>query len=309
VGDMMAYIQYAMHVVISFLFVSMMFIMIPRAAVSGERIMQVLECENTVIDPENPCAVDAFPVQKGYVEFRNVSFRYPGAEEDTLHDISFTARPGEVTAFIGATGSGKTTLVNLILRFYDVTEGAVLVNGVDVRQLRQQELREQIGYVPQKAVLFTGTIADNIRLGAENADASQVEAAAAIAQAADFIAEKEDGYAEAIAQGGTNVSGGQRQRLSIARALATKAPIYIFDDSFSALDFKTDAALRRALKENAADSTMLIVAQRVGTIKQAQQIVVLDEGRVAGIGTHQQLMQTCDTYRQIARSQLREEEL
>lgn len=309
VGDMMAYIQYAMHVVISFLFVSMMFIMIPRAAVSGDRIAQVLECDNSIVDPKNPCAIDAFPAQRGCVEFRNVSFRYPGADEDTLHDISFTAHPGEVTAFIGATGSGKTTLVNLIPRFYDVTEGQVLVNGVDVRQLRQNELRGQIGYVPQKAVLFTGTIADNIRLGAENADMAQVQAAAVTAQAAAFIGEKEGGYAEPIAQGGTNVSGGQRQRLSIARALATGAPIYIFDDSFSALDFKTDAALRRALRENAADSTMLIVAQRVGTIKHAQQIVVLDEGCVVGIGTHAELMQTCDVYQQIARSQLREEEL
>ena len=309
VGDMMAYTQYAMQVIMSFLFVSMMFVFLPRAAVSGERIAQVLYRENSIKDPDAPADISALPAEKGVVRFDNVSFRYPGAEKDTLLDISFKALPGQTTAIIGSTGSGKTTLASLIMRFYDVTGGSVKVNGVDVRDMRQHDLRGQIGFVPQKSVLFSGTIADNIRFGAPDASQEQVEAAAETAQAAGFIHEKEDGFGEHISQGGTNVSGGQRQRLSIARALAVDANILIFDDSFSALDFKTDAALRRALKASAADATIIVVAQRVGTIMGANQIIVLDEGKIAGLGTHAHLMESCEVYREIARSQLREEEL
>ena len=309
VGDMMAYMQYAMHVVISFMFVSMMFIMLPRAAVSAERIAEVLNTESTIHDPARPETPSGDAFKRGLIRFNDVSFRYPGAEQDALSGISFTAKPGEMTAVIGTTGSGKTTLMNLILRFYDVTGGAVEVAGVDVRQLRQHDLRGLMGYVPQKSVLFSGTIAENLRFGAPDLDEAGLLAAAETAQATEFIMDKESGFEEHMSQGGTNVSGGQRQRLSIARALAMKPPILLFDDSFSALDFKTDAALRRALHEQAGDATLFVVAQRVGTIMHAQQIIVLDEGRIVGLGTHRELLETCPTYQEIARSQLREEEL
>ena len=307
VGDMMAFIQYAMQVIMSFLFISLMFILVPRASVSADRICQVLDTENSVADPESPAPMNQ-PV-KGVVEFRDVSFRYGGADADVLEHISFTARPGETTAFIGSTGSGKSTLINLIPRFYDATEGQVLIDGVDVRQLRQQDLRAAIGYVPQKGLLFSGTIASNLRTGDENADDETLRAAAAVAQATEFVDKLPGGMDAPVSQGGTNVSGGQRQRLSIARALVKKAPIYIFDDTFSALDFKTDAALRTALRPWTQDATVLIVAQRVSTIMHAQQIIVLDEGRVVGKGTHEQLLRTCPEYREIAQSQLSKEEL
>lgn len=307
VGDMMAFIQYAMQVIMSFLFISLMFILVPRASVSTDRICQVLDTENSVADPESPVPMNQ-PV-KGVVEFRDVSFRYGGADADVLEHISFTARPGETTAFIGSTGSGKSTLINLIPRFYDATEGQVLIDGVDVRQLRQQDLRAAIGYVPQKGLLFSGTIASNLRTGDENADDETLRAAAAVAQATEFVDKLPGGMDAPVSQGGTNVSGGQRQRLSIARALVKKAPIYIFDDTFSALDFKTDAALRTALRPWTQDATVLIVAQRVSTIMHAQQIIVLDEGRVVGKGTHEQLLRTCPEYREIAQSQLSKEEL
>ena len=307
VGDMMAFIQYAMQVIMSFLFISLMFILVPRASVSADRICQVLDTENSVADPESPVPMNQ-PV-KGVVEFKDVSFRYGGADADVLEHISFTARPGETTAFIGSTGSGKSTLINLIPRFYDATEGQVLIDGVDVRQLRQQDLRAAIGYVPQKGLLFSGTIASNLRTGDENADDETLRAAAAVAQATEFVDKLPGGMDAPVSQGGTNVSGGQRQRLSIARALVKKAPIYIFDDTFSALDFKTDAALRTALRPWTQDATVLIVAQRVSTIMHAQQIIVLDEGRVVGKGTHEQLIRTCPEYREIAQSQLSKEEL
>ena len=306
VGDMMAFIQYAMHVIMSFLFISMMFIMVPRASVSAERIYEVLSTENRVNDPKQPQHIKN---TKGVVRFDNVSFRYDGADAEVLSHISFTARPGETTAFIGSTGSGKSTLVNLIPRFYDVSEGSVSIDGVDVRNLTLHELRDLIGYVPQKGMLFSGDISSNLRYGDKNATDETVHEAADVAQASEFISRLEDGYDTAISQGGTNVSGGQRQRLSIARALVKKAPIYIFDDTFSALDFKTDARLRKALGQYTTDATVLIVAQRVSTIMHAEQIVVLDEGHVVGIGTHEELLRTCDTYREIAESQLSKEEL
>ncbi len=309
VGDMMAYMQYAMQIVMSFLMVSMMFIMVPRAAVSADRIAEVLTTTPQICDPENPKSPKNGPKPRGTVEFKDVTFRFPGAEEDTLEHISFTAHPGETTAFIGSTGSGKSTLVNLVPRFYDVTSGQVLVNGIDVREMTQHDLRAEIGYVPQKGILFSGTIDSNLKYGSPDASEDQVKRSAAIAQAADFISEKPEQYEAPISQGGTNVSGGQKQRLSIARALVKNAPIYIFDDSFSALDFKTDAKLRKALHENIADATILLVAQRVGTIRHAEQIIVLDEGKIVGKGTHDQLMQNCEVYRQIAYSQLSKEEL
>lgn len=307
VGDMMAFMQYAMQVVMSFLMISVMFITVPRAAVAVARVSEVLDAEPSVRDPEKPRTLGPRP--RGEVEFRHVSFRYHGAEDDVLHDVSFTARPGQTTAFIGSTGSGKSTLVSLIPRFYDVTGGAVLIDGVDIRELTQHELRSVIGYVPQKGVLFSGTIASNLRYGRPEADDRELAEAASTAQAEEFISVLPDGFAHPIAQGGANVSGGQKQRLSIARALAKNAPIQIFDDSFSALDFKTDAALRRALKERTADATVLIVAQRVSTILTADQILVLEEGRVVGRGTHRELLKTCETYREIASSQLTKEEL
>jgi ATP-binding cassette subfamily B protein len=307
VGDMMAFMQYAMQIVFSFLMVSIMFIILPRASVSADRIADVLDTEPTIRDPQAPRPFNS--ALKGAVEFQDVCFRYPGAEEDVLHDISFTARPGQTTAFIGATGAGKSTLVNLIPRFYDVTGGAICVDGVDIREVTQHDLREKIGYVPQKSTLFSGTIESNLRYANENASEDTLSEAARIAQASEFIDARPEHMATEISQGGMNVSGGQKQRLSIARALVKQAPIYIFDDSFSALDFKTDAALRRALKEQTASSVLLIVTQRVSTIKNAEQIIVLDEGRIVGKGTHDQLMENCETYREIALSQLSKEEL
>lgn len=307
VGDMMAFIQYAMHVIMSFLFISMMFIMVPRASVSAERINDILTTENKVADPKQPKHLGK-EVQ-GLVEFKDVSFHYDGADADVLENISFTAKPGETTAFIGSTGSGKSTLINLIPRFYDVTKGSITIDGVDVRDIPQQELRDKIGYVPQKGLLFSGTIESNLRYGDENASRETLEKSAEVAQATEFINELEKGFNTEISQGGTNVSGGQRQRLSIARALVKKAPIYIFDDTFSALDFKTDAKLRKALKTYTKNASVFIVAQRVSTIMQAEQIVVLDEGRIVGIGKHEELLKNCKTYREIAESQLSKEEL
>lgn len=307
VGDMMAFMQYAMHVIMSFLFISMMFIMVPRASVSAERINEVLATESSVKDPENPQQLT--DKKRVTVAFRDVSFCYTGADEKVLEHISFTAEPGKTTAFIGSTGSGKSTLVNLVPRFYDATEGSITLNGVDVRDMTQHELHELIGYVPQKGLLFSGDVNSNLRYGDENASQETVQTAAEVAQADAFIRELDDGYDTAISQGGTNVSGGQRQRLSIARALVKKAPIYIFDDTFSALDFKTDAKLRAALSQYTTDATVLIVAQRVSTIMQADLIIVLDEGKIAGMGTHKQLLQNCEIYREIASSQLSKEEL
>lgn len=301
IGSMLAFIQYAMQIIISFLFIAMMFIFLPRAAVSMGRVGEILKKEISITDKENTQEIKE---KRGIVEFKNVSFRYADAEDAVLSDISFTARPGETTAFIGSTGSGKTTLVNLIPRFFDVTEGSITIDGVDIRDMKQHELREMIGYVPQKGMLFSGDIKSNIAYGAEDKSFENIKRAAEVAQAEDFIMEKEEGFDAPVAQGGTNVSGGQKQRLSIARALAKKAPIYIFDDSFSALDFKTDAALRKELKKSAGESTLLIVAQRISTIADADQIIVLNEGRIAGKGTHKELMQTCGVYREIASSQL-----
>ncbi len=306
VGDMLAFMQYAMHVVMSFLFVTMIFIMLPRAAVSAQRIGAVLKTQPSINDAEDCVELEA-PI--GLIEFRDVSFAYPDAEEKALSNISFVANPGETTAIIGGTGSGKSSLVSLIPRFHDVSSGQILVDGIDVRLISQESLRDSIGYVPQKGQLFSGTIASNLQYGKEDAGKDDMRIAAETAQAIDFIMEKPEGFDEEIAQGGSNVSGGQKQRLSIARALMKKAPIYIFDDSFSALDFKTDAKLRAALKENMKGSTLLIVAQRINTIMDADKIIVLDDGFIAGIGKHSELMQTCEVYREIASSQLSEEEL
>ena len=307
VGDMMAYIQYAMQIIMSFLFITMIFIMVPRAMVSAQRIREVLDTELSIHDPAHP--QKANDAAAGDLEFDDVSFRYGNAEKDTLSHISFTAKRGETTAFIGATGAGKSTLVNLVPRFYDATAGAVRLNGVDVRDMEQAALRAQIGYVPQKGVLFSGTIASNMRYGREDADDKAVLEALDCAQASEFVSELPDGAENPITQGGTNVSGGQKQRLAIARALVRKAPVYIFDDSFSALDFRTDAKLRRALSAFTKDSIVLIVAQRVSTILNAEQIIVLDEGKIVGRGTHRELLETCSTYREIAESQLSKEEL
>ncbi len=307
VGDMMAFIQYAMQILMSFLMLAMMFIILPRASVSGDRIAAVLETEPVIKDPQEP---KAFPSPfKGMIEFRNVSFRYPAAEEDVLHDISFTAQPGQTTAFIGTTGSGKSTIVSLIPRFYDVTGGAVLVDGIDIREVLQHDLREHIGFIPQKSSLFSGTIESNLRYANEEASNEDLKLAADISQASEFITSKTEGLQSEVSQGGSNVSGGQKQRLAIARALVKKAPIYIFDDSFSALDYKTDAALRKSLKQHTSASALLIVTQRIATIKNAEQIIVLDEGRIVGKGNHQELMENCEVYRGIALSQLSKEEL
>lgn len=306
VGDMMAYIQYTMQIIMSFLMISMIFIMVPRAMVSADRVQEVLTTELSIKEPENPVTLGNESVE---LRFDDVSFRYGNAEEDTLSHISFTAKPGQTTAFIGATGAGKSTLINLIPRFYDVTGGAVYLNGKDIRTLSQKELRDNIGYVPQKAMLFSGTIDSNIKYGKEDADVNEVLAALDCAQATEFVSELPNGVESSIAQGGSNVSGGQKQRLAIARALVKKAPVYIFDDSFSALDFKTDAKLRRALTKYTENAVVLIVAQRVSTIMNAEQIIVLDEGKIVGKGTHKELLKTCPEYREIAESQLSKEEL
>lgn len=306
VGDMMAYIQYTMQIIMSFLMISMIFIMVPRAMVSADRVQEVLTTELSIKEPENPVTLGNESVE---LRFDDVSFRYGNAEEDTLSHISFTAKPGQTTAFIGATGAGKSTLINLIPRFYDVTGGAVYLNGKDIRTLSQKELRDNIGYVPQKAMLFSGTIDSNIKYGKEDADVNEVLAALDCAQATEFVSELPNGVESSIAQGGSNVSGGQKQRLAIARALVKKAPVYIFDDSFSALDFKTDAKLRRALTKYTENAVVLIIAQRVSTIMNAEQIIVLDEGKIVGKGTHKELLKTCPEYREIAESQLSKEEL
>ena len=307
VGNVMAFIQYAMQIIMSFLMITAMSIMLPRANVAALRINDVLKTKVSVTDPENPIQPDANV--KGTVEFDHVSFAYPEAGENVLTDISFKAEKGETVAVIGSTGSGKSTLINLIPRFYDVTEGRVLVDGVDVREMTQKEVRSRLGYVPQKGVLFSGTIDSNIRYGKTDISETEVKEAAEVAQATEFIDAKPEQYASPIAQGGTNVSGGQKQRLSIARAIAKKPEIFIFDDSFSALDFKTDSTLRKALKEHTKDATTIIVAQRISTILNADKIIVLDDGHMAGIGTHGELMKNCEVYRQIAMSQLSEEEL
>lgn len=304
VGDMMAFIQYTMQIIAAFLMISLISVMLPRASVSAGRIQEILDTEPAVKSPEAPAALD--PAQAGTVCFEDVCFRYPGADEDALSHITFTARPGRTTAILGGTGSGKSTLLNLIPRFYDVTGGRVTVDGIDVRNASLSDLRARIGYVPQKGVLFSGTVRENLTFGSDGIPDEQVRRAAQVAQAEGFILEREGGYDSDIAQGGTNVSGGQKQRLSIARAVARKPEIYLFDDSFSALDFKTDAAVRRALGEEAAGATVIVVAQRISTVMHADEILVLDEGRLAGKGTHEELMERCEVYRQIAVSQLEE---
>lgn len=306
VGDMMAFIQYTMQIIMAFLMICMISIMLPRAAVSATRVDEVLTSTTLINDPKQPKHLKE---GNGVVEFDHVSFRYPGAEEDVLHDISFVAKPGETTAIIGSTGSGKSTMVNLIPRFYDVTEGKITIDGEDIRNVTQHELRDQLGYVPQKGVLFSGTIASNILYGNPNGSEETMMEAAKVAQASEFIEEKPKRYDSRISQGGGNVSGGQKQRLSIARAIAKEPKIFIFDDSFSALDYKTDVTLRKALKEHTVNSTVIIVAQRISTILHAEQIIVLDEGKIAGIGTHKELLKNCDVYYQIAASQLSEKEL
>ncbi len=307
VGDIMAFIQYTMHIVISFLMISMISIMLPRAAVSARRINEVLETEPSIKDKEE--IKEFVEEKKGYVEFKNVSFRYPDADTEILEDITFTAKPGETTALIGSTGSGKSTVVNLIPRFYDVTGGELLIDGVNVKDVHQKELRKRIGFVPQKGVLFSGTIESNIKYGNNSMPDEQMKKAAEIAQATDFIERKEKGFNSSIAQGGNNVSGGQKQRLSIARALAIDPEIIVFDDSFSALDFKTDSKLREELSKQTKGKTVIIVAQRISTILNADQIIVLDEGKIVGKGTHKELMKDCEEYKEIAMSQLSEKEL
>lgn len=306
VGSLMAFIQYAMQIMFSLLMLSMMLVMVPRASASAVRINEVLDM---VPDIADSASVKNTGSRKGYIEFRDVTFSYPGAEQPALSNISFKAAPGEVTAIIGGTGSGKSTLVNLIPRFYDTAGGSIIIDDVDITELSQETLREKIGFVPQKAVLFTGTIAENIRYGKENATDEEMEHAAEVAQAAEFIGAMKEGFGANVSQGGSNLSGGQKQRLSIARALVRQPEIYVFDDSFSALDFKTDAKLRAALREETVDSTVLLVAQRVSTVLDADRIIVLDEGQLAGIGTHQELMESCDVYREIVYSQLSEEEI
>ena len=307
IGNMMAFLQYALQVIMSFLMISMVFIMAPRAAVSVRRVAEVLDTKPSITDPADPQPL--MPGGMGRIEFRDVTFAYPGADEPVLSGISFVAKPGQTTAFIGSTGSGKSTLVNLIPRFYDVSAGQILLDGVDIRKLRLTDLASQIGYVPQKGVLFRGSIASNIAYGAPEADEAAIAHAAEVAQASDFIGQLDDGMASEVAQGGTNVSGGQRQRLAIARALAAQPQVYIFDDSFSALDARTDAALRQRLTQEVAGKTVLIVAQRINTIAQADNIIVLDEGKIVGQGRHHELMQTCAVYQEIAASQLSEREL
>ncbi|MFZ3109535.1 MAG: ABC transporter ATP-binding protein [Rectinemataceae bacterium] len=307
VGDMMAFMQYAMQIFFAFIMLSMMFIILPRASVSADRIAEVLATEPSIVDPKAPCVFEAD--FSGTIEFKDVSFRYPGATEDVLSKINFTAKPGQTTAIIGTTGSGKSTLVSLIPRFYDATEGSISVGGIDIREVSQHDLRSKIGFVPQKASLFSGTIESNLLYAEENASREDMALALEVSQAKEFVDAKQKGIGLEISQGGINVSGGQRQRLTIARAIVKKAPIYIFDDSFSALDFKTDTLLRQALKASLSQSTILLVTQRVAAIKQADQILVLDEGRLVGRGTHHELMETCEVYRDIAMSQLKQEEL
>jgi len=302
-GDMMAFMQYAMQVIFSFMMISMVLVMVPRAQVSAARIIEVLETDFSITDPENPVEFDENSSQKGIVALNKVSFRYPNAEADAIEDISFTALPGQTTAIIGATGSGKSTVVQLILRLYDVTNGSISVNGTDIRHVTQADLRKKIGYVPQKGQLLSGTIASNISYGKPHALEDEISKAAEIAQALDFITEKEDAFDFEISQGGGNVSGGQRQRISIARALAKDPEILIFDDSFSALDFQTDTKLRKALKEHTNDATVIVIAQRIGTIMNAEQIIVLDEGKIVGKGTHAELLVSCPAYNEIATSQ------
>lgn len=306
IGDLIAFTQYASQILFSLTMVSMMFIMIPRASASAVRINEVLNASPSIVDAPN---VQSAPVAKGVVEFADVTFSYPGAEQPAVRHISFTAKPGEMTAIIGGTGSGKSTIVNLLLRFYDIGEGGIRIDGQDIRGMTQAQLRGMIGYVPQKASLFTGTVSDNIRFGKETADLAEIEHAAEVAQAKEFIAELDNGFDSVVSQGGTNFSGGQKQRLSIARALVRKPAIYVFDDSFSALDFKTDAKLRAALQAETTDATLIVVAQRVSTIMNADRIVVLDDGQVAGVGTHRELLDSCEVYREIVTSQLSEEEI
>lgn len=307
VGDMMAFIQYTMQIIMGFLMLCMISIMLPRAAVAADRVEEVLKSETIICDPERP---EVLPEQgEGVLSFDHVSFKYPGADEDVLQDITFTARPGQTTAIIGSTGSGKSTLVNLIPRFYDVTEGKITLDGIDIRDIKQHDLREKLGYVPQKGVLFSGNIASNIMFGNQDGTEEEMKEAAEIAQATEFIETKPEGYESPIAQGGSNVSGGQKQRLSIARAIAKHPDVYIFDDSFSALDYKTDATLRAELKEKTAESTVMIVAQRISTILHADQIIVLEDGQIVGKGTHKELLKNCEAYYQIASSQLSEKEL
>jgi ATP-binding cassette subfamily B protein len=306
VGDMMAVMQYSMQIIMAFLFMSMMFILIPRASVSAVRINEILETEPS-IDDKDDAVINENP--KGYLEFKNVSFKYDGAEENMLKNIDFTAKPGQTTAIIGSTGSGKTTMINLIPRFYDTTEGQILVDGIDVKDYKQKDLRDLIGYVPQKSVLFSGSIESNIKYSNPEMDDENMIESLTIAQGSDIVKEKEEGYQSSITQGGSNVSGGQKQRLSIARAVAKQPDIFLFDDSFSALDFKTDKALRSALLDKVNDKTVLIVAQRISTIKNADQILVLDEGKIVGKGKHHDLLKTCKTYQEIAYSQLSKEEL
>ena len=306
VGDLMAFIQYSMQVMMSVVMVAMIFVMVPRAEASADRIVEVLETEPVIEDKKDTVKAEA---EKGHLQFKNVEFRYPGAEQPVLSNINFEARPGETTAIIGSTGSGKSALINLIPRFYDVESGEILVDGVNIKDMTQHDLRNKIGVVPQKAVLFSGTIADNIRYGKLDATQEEIEHAAEIAQASEFISEMKEGYESEIDQGGNNVSGGQKQRLSIARALVRKPEIYIFDDSFSALDFKTDAKLRNALKDETKDATVIIVAQRVSTVMDADRIIVLDEGKICGIGKHKELLENCKVYKEIVLSQLSEEEI
>ena len=308
IGDMMAFIQYTTHVLISFMIVAMIFIMLPRSSVSANRIFEVLETKVSIKDPKHPVSL---PEGNPIITFDHVSFAYPNAQQNVLEDITFTASAGETVAIIGSTGSGKSTLINLLPRFFDVTQGSIRFNGVDIRDVSQQQLRERIGYIPQKGVLFSGTIESNLRYGDENASEEAIENALVVSQAKEFVSAMEEGIQSPIAQGGTNVSGGQKQRLSIARALVRKADVYIFDDTFSALDYKTDAMLRKALHEmiEKTNAVVFIVAQRISTIRNADQIIVLDEGKIAGIGSHQQLMATCSVYQEIARSQLSQEEL
>ena len=306
VGAMTAFITYTMQIVMSFLMLTMMSIMLPRSAVAADRIDEVLKTESSIKDTDSPEKLENV---KGVLEFNDVSFKYPGSDENAIADISFKAEPGKTTAIIGSTGCGKSTLVNLIPRLYDVTQGSITLDGHDIRNITMKDLREELGYVPQKGILFSGNIASNLRFGKEDATDEQIEEAAQIAQATEFIESKNARYETPIAQGGTNVSGGQKQRLSIARAIAKNPKIYIFDDSFSALDLKTDAALRKALASKVGDSTVIIVAQRISTILHAEQILVMDEGRIVGRGTHSELLENCEVYRQIAKSQLSEKEL